>query len=83
MTTKLAHIYWLLWFFIGFGGLETYALASGHPEWTLSDFVWQEEGLNPSKPFLFQNPIHWNPVHWAFFVGLIWLFGHFIDHIWR
>jgi len=78
------HFYWLvIWFGIGFGVPESIALFTHNPQYTLSEFVWGFEGLNPNKPWLFQNPIHWHPLHWAFLVGMIWLFGHFIDHIWR
>jgi hypothetical protein len=74
--------YWLVaWFGLGFGIPEGIALATGHPENTLSDQVWHIEGLQTQPAFI--NPVHWTLGHWVIFCGMVWLFGHFIDHIWH
>jgi len=85
MKFNLMTVYWLIiWFGLGFGIPEGIALATGHPENTLSDQVWHIEGLgNGESSSLFANPISWNLGHWVIFCGMVWLFGHFIDHIWH
>lgn len=82
MRWNLMTIYWLVvWFALGFGVPETIALATGHPENTLSEQVWHIEGLGNRVPFW--EPWHWTPAHWAIFIGMVWLSGHFDFHIWR
>lgn len=78
--------YWL-WYvlaaFVAFIVPELYALASGHPENTLSAQVWRLEGiLNRNFPL-----VQWTAVHFllggVFIVAFIWLIGHFTFGIWR
>ncbi len=85
MKWNLMTVYWLLiWFGLGFGVPEGIALFTGHPENTLSDQVWHIENLGSNEPTsVFANPVHWNIGHWLMFIGMVWLFGHFIDHIWH
>lgn len=60
-----ANWYWLLWLVIGFGLPETIALATGHPERTLSWSVWQLRDLCKLAFY----------VLWIVLVA--WLTGHF------
>lgn len=84
MKWNLMSVYWVLvWFALGFGIPEGIALATGHPENTLSDQVWHIEGLGQNGQSQFMNPAHWTFGHWFVFCGMIWLLGHFVDHIWR
>lgn len=82
MKWNWASLYWLLWFAIGFLPLEFYALVSGHPEWTLSDQVWALEVGNHVDQ-IWWNPGTWPFGHLAIACGCVWLFGHFVFHIWR
>ncbi len=83
MKWNLMTMYWLVvWFGLGFGIPEGIALATGHPENTLSDQVWHIEGLG-SASGNFANPVTWTFGHWLVFCGMVWLLGHFVDHIWR
>jgi hypothetical protein len=69
--------YWLvIWFAIGFGGMEGWALSTGRPNDTLSAQVWHLEGN-------FGPPWTWSAVHAALAFGFIWLAFHMIDHIWH
>lgn len=40
--------YWGLWLVLLFGVPEAFALMSGHPERTLSAWVWRLEGTGPT-----------------------------------
>lgn len=62
--------FWLGWLVLGFGVLETIALVTGHPEWTLSYQVWQLEGVGGSI------------VQFILGAFLVWLFGHLVLHLW-
>jgi hypothetical protein len=44
MRWNWASIYWLCWILIGFCPMEFGALATGHPENTLSYQIWHLEG---------------------------------------
>lgn len=59
-------LYWLAWIVVGFIPMETWALATGHPENTLSDQVWHAEGSGATAM--------------RFFVAafLLWLFIHMV-----
>lgn len=49
-----ADVYWTLWLLIGFAAFETYALVSGHLEWTFTFFFCRVFALFPEhkgKPF--------------------------------
>lgn len=71
-------VYWLAWLILGFGVPECYALASGHPQWTLSDTVWRifQVHANP-------QPWHWTVAHFLLAAFMVWLTGHFVFRIWR
>lgn len=78
--------YWLVWFLVtfpaGFLIPETIALATGHPENTLSAAIWRLEDLTPGQPIG-----HWSAFH-LLFVGVlavlfVWLLGHFALGWWR
>lgn len=78
-------IYWTVWtvaMFVAFAIPEFWALATGHPENTLSENVWRLEQLLPG-----QHVWQWTAVHalvgGALFVLLIWLAFHFTFGIWR
>lgn len=70
-----ATVIWAIWI-ASFGGFEGYALASGHPENTLSAQVWRLAHVVADQPMS-----QWSPEHWAFavlFLGLVlWLTLHF------
>jgi hypothetical protein len=84
MKWNWAQLYWIfVWGLLGFCPLEFIALATGHPEWTLSDTVWHIEGYGNPRIHQTWNPLTWSFGHIAFVLGLIWLFGHFADRIWR
>lgn len=78
--------YWLVWFLVAFplGFLipETIALATNHPENTLSAAIWRLEDLAPGQPIG-----HWSAFHLLFIgtLGLlfVWLLGHFAAGWWR
>jgi hypothetical protein len=76
-----ASLYWVLWFVVGFLPVELYALWSGHPQWTLSDQVWQLEGISLSQ--VWWNPLTWPFGHLIIALACVWLFGHFVFHLWR
>lgn len=76
--------YWLVvWFALGFGIPEGIALATGHPENTLSEQVWHLEGLTSANDARFWNPLTWTIPHFLVTCGMIWLSVHFIDHAWH
>lgn len=64
-------IYWSIWLFLLFGVPEIYALATGHPENTLSFQVWHLEGTGAT--------------FWRFFICafLVWLLLHMVFRIFR
>jgi hypothetical protein len=78
--------YWFVWALVTFFSFivpEVYALASGHPENTLSAQVWRMEGiLNTNAPL-----VNWTSVHFLlggmFILTFVWLIGHFTFGIWR
>lgn len=79
--------YWLIWFIVAFPLAflvpELIALASGHPENTLSAQIWRLEGFLPGHAGVVW---HWTALH--FLIGgvlailLVWLIGHFTLGIW-
>ena len=69
--------YWIVWLVLGFGVPETVALASGHPEWTLSDTVWRVFAVTDPRPW------HWKVAHLILACFMLWLTGHFVFRIWR
>jgi hypothetical protein len=81
----LTRFYWWLWavtsgaFFLA---PEIWALASGHPEATLSAWIWRMEDFLPD-----QQIWHWNAFHLLFIAMLlvldVWLLGHFGWGLWR
>jgi hypothetical protein len=79
--------YWLIWFMLWFTTFivpETWALATGHPERTLSAAIWRIEQLIPGQN---QYPWQWTAGHFlftgSFLVVAVWLGGHFGWGIWR
>jgi hypothetical protein len=60
---------------------EIAALATGHPENTLSDYLWRTFGVIRNQPIR-----DWSFRHFAFAGGFtltaIWLIGHFGLRIW-
>lgn len=64
-------LYWLFWIVIGFGVPEGIALASGHPENTLSYQVWHLEGTGAT---------FWR---WVICSMLIWLVLHMTFRLFR
>ena len=76
--------YWLGWFLTAvaaFLGPELYALASNHPENTLSAQVWRLEQIAPG-----QHVWQWTALHvligGLLGVLLVWLLGHLLLGIW-
>lgn len=75
---------WLIWFLASFGSFlifEVGALATGHPEKTLSAAIWRLERFRAGQPIW-----QWNAAHYllggALLVVLTWLLGHFILGWW-
>jgi hypothetical protein len=58
-------VLWIGWIAL-FLAIEMSALWSGHPQWTLSDFVWRLEQINRS----------WTFVRFFVCAGCVWLFFH-------
>ena len=74
----IADIYWFgFWLLLGFGGFETYALASGHPEMTLSDTTWRGLDVLPG-----QTPLQWNLLHIIAAVALQIVVLHLVFRMW-
>lgn len=81
---NLMSLYWIvIWFLIGFGIPEGIALATGHPENTLSEQVWHLEGLTSRNDAVFANPFSWSIPHFLVTSLVIWLAAHFIFHVWH
>lgn len=77
--------YWTGWFFamfVAFAVPEFYALATHHPENTLSENFWRLEQQLPGQDFM-----HWTALHYLLGVTLVillaWLIGHLVFGIWR
>lgn len=70
--------YWAAWFLVGFCVPEFWALASGHPERTLSEVVWHWFDVIPG-----QTIWQWTIVHFLLFAGLTWAWLHLAFGIWR
>lgn len=78
MTTRIADFYWVfVWGALGFGVPETLALATGHPQYTLSETVWRVFDVLPG-----QTIKQWTITHFLLFAGMVWLFGHFVFRVW-
>lgn len=73
--TRASLIYPLLWiaWIAAFLVIELSALWSGHPQWTLSEYVWKLEQINRSWTFL----------RFLIAAFCVWLFGHMVWGIWR
>lgn len=79
--------YWLTWFVVAFPLAflvpELVALATGHPENSLSAQIWRLEGFLPGHAGVFW---HWTALHiligGVLAVLLVWLIGHFTLGIW-
>lgn len=73
MTLKTTYgVLWLLWI-VSFLVVELTALWTGHPEFTLSEWVWKLERLGRAWTFA------------RYFVAafLLWLFFHLVFGWWR
>lgn len=70
--TRVYAVLWLAWIAMFFA-VELSALCMGHPERTLSEFVWRLEGLSP----------RWTFARYFIAAGCLWLFGHFTFGWWR
>lgn len=68
MLRLLAHLY--PWVWLGFGAWfvlwETLALATGHPQWTLSDYVWRMEDIGAG----------WSALRYFIAAACLFLFFH-------
>ncbi len=72
MTTHIATLYWMVvWLAAGFGIPETLALATGHPEFTLSDTAWRMLDVLPGNTIT-----QWNFLHLTVSFLLFWLWLH-------
>ena len=60
-----AAVYWVAWF-LAFLAFEIFQLATGHPENTLSEFVWHLEDLGHG----------WTFARYFLAAGFLWLFFH-------
>jgi hypothetical protein len=65
----IAWIVWVAWFL----GWELTALFTGHPQWTLSEYVWRLERLGTSWTFL----------RYFIAAGCLWLFFHLAFGLFR
>jgi hypothetical protein len=69
-------IYWLVWFFAGFGFAEAYGLIWNTAD-TLSEQFWHLESANLAHPF---DLADWTWVHFTLgailLIGFLWLFLH-------
>ena len=78
-----AGIYWLVWFFGGFGIYEGWGLLFNTQD-TLSWQIWGLEHIDFADPMKFAE---WTPLHWAIgavlVIALGWLTGHLVFGIWR
>jgi hypothetical protein len=70
-------LYWWVWFLAGFGIPEAIALLSGHPERTLSEFVWRT--FQVDSP----DPLRWTFLHYLLAVMMLWLAVHFVWRMFR
>lgn len=73
-----ANWYWGVYLLGGFCVFETTALATGHPEATLSETVWRWCKVTPG-----QSITQWSAPHILLALFLIWLFGHLVLEIWH
>ena len=76
--TALATFYWVVIWGGAFGAVESYALFSGHPEWTLSECIWRLIDYVPG-----QTIKQWSIVHLLAALFMTWLYGHFIFGMWH
>lgn len=82
---KAMSVYWIVWastMFVSFAIPEFWALATHHPENTLSENFWRMEQFLPGQDFM-----HWTAIHYligvTLTVWLLWLIGHLVYGIWR
>lgn len=79
MSTPLVTLYWLVvWLAIGFGVPETLALATGNPQWTLSETAWRVLDVLPG-----QTVWQWKFLHVLVSGLLFWLWLHISFGIWK
>ncbi|HEY2086388.1 MAG TPA: hypothetical protein VGH54_10250 [Mycobacterium sp.] len=70
--------YWAGFLLIGFGGVETVAIVTKHPEWTLSEAIWRWCNVLPG-----QTVWQWGTAHVLLTGFMIWLSVHLVFAIWR
>ncbi len=75
--TTWADWYWPIWLVGAFGIPEGIGLATGHPEWTLSDWVWKVFDVLPGDT-LWQ----WTAVHFFLLCFMAWLTMHLVFRLW-
>jgi len=82
--SHFATVYWstlLAVFFGGFFAYEITALVTGHPENTLSAYIWHWLGVYRGQPIT-----QWSAAHFlfagVFTLVAVWLIGHFIFMEW-
>lgn len=79
MTERIAALYWfVVWLTIGFGVPETLALATGHPEYTLSESAWRLLDVLPG-----QTVLQWKFLHLLASFLLFWLWLHISFRLFR
>lgn len=76
---RLIDKFWLTWFllsFLSFLTVEVWMLATGRPEYTLSESIWRLEEYKDQQSFW-----NWSAGHYlfmsAFGLTSFWLFFHF------
>lgn len=82
--SHFAIVYWSILLTVFFGGFFAYeitSIATGHPENTLSAYIWNWLGVMRGQPIT-----QWSFAHFAF-LGIFtltagWLIGHFGFGIW-
>jgi hypothetical protein len=76
-------LYWIIWFFAGFGIPEAYGLIANTQD-TLSWQFWGLEDVNFASPWDFSD---WTWLHFLIggmlAAGLVWLLFHLAVGIWR
>lgn len=78
MNLAASIYWWIVWLALGFGVPETWALVSGHPEFTLSETAWRLLDVVPG-----QTMLQWKFVHLLVSFLLLWLWAHITFGLFR
>jgi hypothetical protein len=78
MRHLLYEWYWAIWIVVLFGGPEAIALATGHPEDTLSEVTWHWFDVAPG-----QTIWTYSIQHFILVVLMTWLYFHIVFGIFR